>query len=403
MNQAQEIAEQTAALRPYFDRLQKRAFTVGGIGLVILAISAFVDPQQFFRSYLLGFLFCMGLPMGSLAILMLHHLAGGTWGFAIRRLLEAAARTAPLVLIFFIPVLLGMHELYEWSHPEAVARDPVLLQKSGYLNVPFFLVRAAIYFAIWLTLSFLLNKWSLQQDATINTAPTRRMQKISGPGIILFMLTMTLASVDWIMSLEPHWFSTIYGLIFIIGQGLLTWTFMTIVAVQLSEKKPLSGLLTNQRLRDLGTLTLAFVLLWTYTSFSQLLIIWSANLPEEITWYMTRLHGGWRYLGVLLMLFHFAVPFLLLVSSQIKAKTRALTAIASGLIVMRLVDLYWITAPAMHHSGLEPHVLDLVAPLALGGIFVGAFFWQLKNRSLIALNDPRFPDLIGKDSGPHHG
>lgn len=398
-----EIAEQTAELRPYFDRLQRRAFTVGGLGLVVLTISAFVDPHQFFRSYLLGFLFCMGLPMGSLAILMLHHLAGGTWGYAIRRLLEAAARTAPLVLVFFIPVLLGMHELYEWTHAEAVAVDPVLLQKSGYLNTPFFLVRAALYFAIWLTLSYLLNKWSLQQDSTTDTAPTRRMQVISGPGIILFMLTMTLASVDWVMSLEPHWFSTIYGLIFIVGQGLLTWTFMTIVAVRLHEKKPLSGVITNQRLRDLGTLTLAFVLLWSYTSFSQLLIIWSANLPEEITWYMTRLHGGWRILGVLLMLFHFGVPFLLLISSQIKAKVRALTAIASGLIVMRLVDLYWITAPAMHHTGLEPHVLDLVAPIALGGIFVGAFFWQLKSRSLVALNDPRFPDLLGKDHGPHHG
>lgn len=399
----QEIAQQTAELRPYFDRIQKRAFAVGGIGLVILAIGAFVDPHQFFRSYLLGFIFCMGLPMGSLGILMLHHLAGGTWGYAIRRLLEAASRTVPLVLVFFIPVLLGSHELYEWTHADAVAKDPVLLQKSVYLNMPFFLVRAAIYFAIWITLSFCLNKWSLEQDQTTDSRPTRRMQVISGPGIILFMLTMTLAAIDWVMSLEPHWFSTIFGVIFIVGQGLLTWTFMTIVAVRLHVRKPLSAVITNQRLRDLGTLTLAFVLLWTYTSFSQLLIIWSANLPEEITWYMTRLHGGWRILGVLLMIFHFGVPFLLLISSQIKSKVKALTAIASGLIVMRLVDLYWITAPAMHHSGLEPHILDLVAPVALGGIFVGAFFWQLKNRSLIALNDPRFPDLIGKDHGHHHG
>lgn len=399
----QEIAQQTAELRPYFDRLQKRAFAVGGIGLVILAIGAFVDPHQFFRSYLLGFIFCMGLPMGSLAILMLHHLAGGTWGYAIRRLLEAASRTVPLVLVFFIPVLLGSHELYEWTHAEVVAKDPVLLQKSAYLNMPFFLVRAAIYFAIWITLSLCLNKWSLEQDQTTDSRPTRRMQVLSGPGIILFMLTMTLAAVDWVMSLEPHWFSTIFGVIFIVGQGLLTWTFMTIVAVRLHVRKPLSAVITNQRLRDLGTLTLAFVLLWTYTSFSQLLIIWSANLPEEITWYMTRLHGGWRILGVLLMIFHFGVPFLLLISSQIKSKVKALTAIASGLIVMRLVDLYWITAPALHHSGLEPHILDLVAPVALGGIFVGAFFWQLKNRNLIALNDPRFPDLIGKDQGHHHG
>jgi len=398
-----EFAQQSAELHPYFDRIQKRAFAVGGVGLVILAAAALVDPHQFFRSYLLGFVFCMGLPLGSLAILMLHHLAGGTWGYAIRRLLEAASRTVPLVLLFFLPILLGAHELYEWTHAEVVAADPILTQKSAYLNLPFFIVRAAIYFAIWITLSHLLNKWSLQQDQTTETSPTRRMQVISGPGILLFMLTMTLAAVDWVMSLEPHWFSTIFSLIFIIGQGLLTWTFMTIVAVRLHERKPLSGLITNQRLRDLGTLTLAFVLLWTYTSFSQLLIIWSANLPEEITWYMTRLHGGWRILGVLLMIFHFGVPFLLLISSQLKAKVRVLTAIACGLIVMRLVDLYWITAPALHHSGLEPHLLDLVAPIALGGIFVGAFFWQLKNRSLVALNDPRFPDLIGKDHGHHHG
>lgn len=356
------FAQQSAELHPYFDRIQKHAFAVGGVGLVILAAAALVDPHQFFRSYLLGFVYCMGLPLGSLAILMLHHLAGGTWGYAIRRLLEAASRTVPLVLVFFLPILLGAHELYEWTHAEVVAADPILTQKSAYLNLPFFTVRAAIYFAIWITLSHLLNKWSLQQDQTTETSPTRRMQVISGPGIILFMLTMTLAAVDWVMSLEPHWFSTIFSLIFIIGQGLLTWTFMTIVAVRLHERKPLSGLITNQRLRDLGTLTLAFVLLWTYTSFSQLLIIWSANLPEEITWYMTRLHGGWRILGVLLMIFHFGVPFLLLISSQLKAKVRVLTAIACGLIVMRLVDLYWITAPALHHSRLEPHLLDQWPP-----------------------------------------
>lgn len=399
----QEIAQQTAALRPYFDRLQKRALLVGLPGLGVLVVAAFVDPHQFFRSYLLGFIFWLGLPMGSLAILMLHHLAGGTWGYAIRRLLEAASRTLPLALLSFIPLLFGLHDLYEWTHAEAVASDPILQQKSGYLNVPFFLARAAGYFAIWLTLAYLLNKWSAQQDQTTATQPTRRMQLLSGPGIILYFLSMTLASVDWVMSLEPHWFSTIYGAIFIIGQGLLTWTFMTVVAVPLAARAPMSAVLTNQRLRDLGTLTLAFVLLWTYTSFSQLLIIWSANLPEEITWYMTRLRGEWRILGILLMLFHFAVPFFLLISSQIKARVRILTGIAIGLIVMRLVDLYWITAPALHHTGLHPHILDLVAPLGLGGIYVAAFFWQLKSRALIPANDPRFPDLIGKEHGPHHG
>ena len=205
------------------------------------------------------------------------------------------------------------------------------------------------------------------------------------------------------MSLEPRWYSTIYGLLFIVGQGLLTWAFTIVIAVPLSKQKPLSILLTNKRLRDLGTLTLAFVLLWTYISFSQLIIIWSANLPEEITWYMTRLRGGWQIIGILLMLFQFALPFFLLISSRIKSRISILTTVAFGLIAMRLVDLFWIMAPAFHNTGLHFHWLDIVAPVGLGGLLVSFFFWQLKGRSLIPLNDPRFKDLIGQEDGHSHG
>ena len=222
-----------------------------------------------------------------------------------------------------------------------------------------------LYFAIWGLFAFLLNRWSLQQDQTTETHPTHRMQVLSGPGIVIFFLTATLASIDWLMSLEPHWFSTIFGIIYIVGMALMTWGFMYLVAVPLSRREPLQGVITEQHLRDLGTFMLACVMLWAYTSFSQLLIIWSANLPEEITWYITRLEGGWQYVGYGLLVFHFAVPFLFLISSTMKSKTKLLATIAAGLVFMRLVDLYWITAPtftkvhaekgpSFHSTGINP-------------------------------------------------
>ena len=400
------IIQQTEALRPYLGNLQKRAIIVGFLGLLGAAAGFFIAPDQFFRSYLLAFVFWVGLTLGSLVILMIHHVGGGDWGFAIRRLLEAGTRTLPLMFILVIPILYpGIHHLYEWSHPDQVAADEILRHKSPYLNEPFFIARTIIYFAIWGLITFLLNRWSNQQDHTTETYPTHRMQLLSGPGIVLFAITVTLASIDWIMSLEPHWYSTIYGVIYMVGQGVLTWAFVILVAALLNRHKPLDSLLTRQRLQDLGTFALACVMLWAYVSFSQFLIIWAGNLPEEITWYMKRLEGGWLVVGYLLILFHFVVPFLLLISSRIKARIPILVAVSLGLMIVRLVDLYWITTPAFHaaegsHSAaFHLHWLDIVIPIGIGGIWVSIFFSQLKNRSLIALNDPRFEDLLaGEES-----
>ena len=399
----QEIIQQSEALRPQLDNFQRIALIIGLVGTIATVAGYATNPDQFFRSYLLGFIYWVGLSLGCLAVLMLHHVAGGRWGFSIRRPLEAGTRTLPLMFIFLLPILFwGLHYLYEWTHAEVVATDEVLEKKKAYLNEFFFIARTLAYFAIWGLMAFFLNRWSSLQDSTTETHFTRRMQRLSAPGIVIYALSMTLAAVDWIMSLEPHWFSTIFSAVHIIGQILLTWAFMILVAVPLSRCKPLDLLLSNERLRDLGTLMLGFVMLWTYTSFSQLLIIWAGNLPEEISWYMTRLEGGWLDLGYTLIGLHFVVPFLLLISARIKARIPVLVGIASGLAIMRLVALFWVTAPAFHQANLKVHWLDFAAPVGIGGIWLTVFFWQLKGRSLIALNDPRFDYLLnGKESHGH--
>lgn len=402
----EDLIRQSEALAPRLDGYRRRALIVGLAGLAAAAFGYVSQAQQFYESWLLGFSFWISLTLGSLMILFIHHLAGGRWGFAIRRILEAGTQTWMIMLVLGLPVLLGMHNLYHWTHAEAI--DEVLAKKIAYLNEPFFLVRYFVYFAIWGLLSFLLVRWSKQQDAQTETWPTSRTQTLSGPGLVVLVLTGTFASVDWVMSLEPHWFSTIFSAIYLIGGGLATWSLAAIIGVSLSKHEPLSVLLTNERLRDLGTFMLGFTMLWAYTSFSQLLIIWSGNLPEEIGWYYTRLSGGWLYLGYALIGFHFFVPFLLLVSSRIKARLQVLVAIACCLLFMRLVDLYWITAPAFKYGGdplhapaAMPHWLDLAAPIGIGGIWLFFFFTYLKKRSLVPLNDPRF-DYAALAEEAHH-
>ncbi len=386
----EEIIRQSEALKPLFDTTRKKALVIGVVAAAFSIWGLYLEHDQFFRSYLLAFIYWVSLTLGSLLLLMVHHLVGGRWGFATRRLMEGGTRTMLLMFVLGIPVLLGIHELYEWSHEDVVASDEILQKKAVFLNPTFFVIRYVIYFLIWGAMAVRLNRWTAEQDSTTDTSPTRRMQVLSGPGVCVFVLVATFASIDWIMSLEPHWFSTIYAAIYIIGQMLLTWAFMTIVSVQLSRYQPLSALLTNERLRDLGTFMLAFVMLWAYTSLSQLLIIWSGNLPEEITWYYTRLKGGWQHVGYLLVFFHFGLPFVLLVSSRLKARIPILVSIAGGLMVMRLVDLFWITAPAFGQAGLTIHWLDVTLPIAMGGLWVFVFYGQLSKRSLVPLNDPRF-------------
>jgi hypothetical protein len=344
--------------------------------------------DQLFRSYLIAYLFWLGIALGCLPLLMLHHLVGGRWGFVLRRIFEAGTRTLPLMLLLFVPLIFGIHSLYEWSHPEIVARDAVLQAKRSYLNVPFFIIRAVIYFGAWMIVSYFLNRWSAEQDATGNRALIRKLQLLSAPGIVIYSLAITFASIDWGMSLEPHWFSTIYGMLFIVGQSLAALAFAIPVAIRLSGSRPLADFLETEVFQDLGNLLLAFVMLWAYISFSQYLIIWAGNLPEEIPWYLRRGANGWQWIAAFLAIFHFAIPFLLLLGRANKARKTFLGAIAGGVLVMRWVDLYWLIAPSFLRD-VRIHWMDAALLLLIGGVWIYVFTDQLMKRELVA-RDPNF-------------
>lgn len=386
------MTELSQASLPHIDRLQRQALIVGVAALVLSVIGAIFSPAQFFQSYLFAYVFWIGIALGSMVILFIHYLSGGGWGAVTRRFLESSTRTLLLMAILFVPIIFGMHDIYEWTHTDKVAADAVLKQKSLYLNIPFFIGRAVLYFAVWIGLSIWLNKWSSREDKAGSTAISDRLASIGGIGLLLYGLTMSFASVDWLMSLEPHWFSTIYGLLVIAGQVLSAFAFVIAIAAILVQYKPFSDVISPTHFRDLGNLVLAFVMIWAYLAFSQFLIIWAGNLPEEIPWYLHRLHKGWQYTAILLVVFHFALPFLLLLSRSLKRNPKVLIIVALGILVMRLVDLFWLVAPEFHPNGLSVHYLDILLPVGLGGIWVALFLWQLKKRPLLALNDPNLPE-----------
>jgi len=368
------------------DLLRRRSLLIGIFGIVACLAGLLMNGQQFYRSYLIAYLFWLGIALGCLPLLMIHHLAGGLWGFAIRRILESGTRTLLLMGLMFVPILAGMHHLYEWTHSEVVAADQALSHKSAYLNVPFFVVRAIVYFGAWLTLSHFLNAWSEAQDRTGDPALGRRFQLLSAVGILVYSLTLTFASIDWAMSIEPHWFSTIYGMLFIAGQVLSTLAFVIPTTAFIGKDLEFCG---KDVLHDLGNLTLAFVMLWAYLSFSQFLIIWAGNLPEEIPWYLHRGRNGWQWIAALLALWGFAIPFLLLLARGNKRKREVLTGIAIFILVMRIVDMVWLIAPAFRPA-FSVHWLDVACLAGVGGIWLSAFFTQLPKRSLLPLRDPNF-------------
>ena len=381
---------------PALAGVQRQAAIVGGTAAVVSLAGLFINPTQFFQSYLMAYMWCLGATLGCLALGMIHQLSGGEWGVLIRRPIGAASRVLPVMTVLFIPIALGMFKLYHWTHAEAVAHDEILQYKHLYLNVPFFLARAVVYFAAWNTMVFFLNRWSLQQDANPDPLLARRMQKISGIGLVVYGLTITFASFDWMMSLDPHWYSTMYGVLIMGGQGLTALAFLIIVVVWLSRRPPLSAIVLPGHLHDLGNLMLAFTMLWAYFSFSQYLIIWSGNLPHEIGWYLHRSYTSWRIVAVALIVLHFAVPFVLLLSRRIKRQADLILRVAVFILFVRLIDLFWLISPEFHHDGLSISWLDIVMPIALGGIWLAAFVWQLRGRAILPVHDPQFDETLGE-------
>jgi hypothetical protein len=374
--------------------MQKRSLVVGLIAAVLCAGGALMFPPVFFRAYLSAYIFWVGIPVGCLALLMLHHLVGGRWGFMIQRVLEAATQTLPLMGLFFIPLFFGLADLYPWARHEIVAADPLLQQKAAYLNIPFFIARTVGYFVVWIVLGRLLITWSLQQDRTADDTLTLRLQRLSGPGLVLYGLTVTFAAIDWMMSLEPKWYSTLFGMIFMVSYGLAALALAILITRFFEGEKLFAQVISPDRWHDLGNLLLALVMFWAYLNFCQFLLIWSENLAEEIPWYLHRIGGGWEWVAFALILFQFTLPFVLLLSRDTKRNSRTLSMVAAAILLMHWLDILWMVAPSFYPARFHLHWLDIVAPVGVGGLWLAAFIGYLKARSLLPLHDPRFAELL---------
>lgn len=363
------------------------AWIVGTAGALLFAVTAFADRASAFQSYLFVWWFLLGIPLGSIAMLMVHNLTGGGWGELIRPALEGAARLLPLTLVLAVPLLFGMHDLYVWSRPEALDADPLLRSKTWYLAVDFFLLRNAVYFAVWLMLGHLLRKWAFARGPGASVARAERLRPISAIGLLLYGATVTFAAVDWIMSLMPQWYSTTFGFLAGIGQTMCALSFAVAwSAWRMRDAVPPQHDLPSTRdvakreiadvpglFQDLGNLLLMFVMTWAYLAFTQYLIIWAEDLPNEIAWYLPRVNTTWHDVALFLVAFHFALPFLVLLSRRAKRAPRTLGMLAASLLLVHLVDTFWLVVPTFRPTGLAIAWSDVTAIAALGGVWLAVF------------------------------
>ena len=388
--------------------LRSLALGIGGIGTLVWAIGLYLQPEQALRSWLLGFILWGGIGLGSIGLIILQYLTGGAWGVVIRRTLEAASRTLPVIFILFLPIAIGLTTLYEWTH--FPADDFTQIQRGWYQTPFWWWVRSAVYFILFGVMVYLLNMWSANQDASKDHDEAAmwlgRATAFSGPTMVIYALVVTFAAVDWVMTLEPHWFSTIWGLLFVAGWALSCLCFSVIVLAFLSDKVPMNRVLGRRHFHDVGKLMLALVMVWAYFNFSQYLIIYSGNLPEETVWFIKRSTGGWGWMAWGLILFHFAAPFLILLQQDLKRKPKRLAMVAGFILFMRLVDMYFLIGPSPRigeHAAL--HVpftiswMDIVAPIAVGGIWVWFFLGQLMSRPLVPVMDPFLENAIEHGHG----
>ncbi|MDB6124985.1 MAG: hypothetical protein JWQ71_3978 [Pedosphaera sp.] len=376
-------------LQSRLNRFRFLALVSGVIGIVLCVVGAFINTQRFFISYLFGYLFWLGLALGCFAVSMIHHLTGGRWGQVTRRFQEAGFMTLPVMALLFVPIFFGLKHLYPWAQPVKVAADTILQHKHAYINPSLFIMRAIFFFIIWIVMAFLLRKWSLQQDKTTDVTPTRRLRTLSGVGIVIYALTVTFAYIDWVMSIEADWYSTMFPVIICIGQILTAYAFSIMVLTYFSKYQPISETVTTTQFHHLGNLLLTFVMFWTYISFGQLLIIWSGNLPHEISWYLHRIAGNWKVIVWFLFLFHFFLPFFSLLFRPTKQHPRTLVKLAAIVFVAHMVDVYWMIAPSFYPTGIHLSWMDFAAPIGVGGIWIAIFIYNLKGPLLIPQNDPR--------------
>ena len=388
----------------WLNRASGVSFIVGAIGLVICAAGLFSDPTSFYRAWLVGFWLWLGTSIGALLVLMIQYRTGGPWGFAIRRLLEAATRGFPLMVVFFVPLLFGLNKLYEWAVPEIVEKDPILSLpfRQAYFSTTALAIKAIACLGWWGLLIWLFNNWSAQSDATRDKSYQGKCEALAAPGILFYAVAITVFAIDYLMSLEPHWYSTIYGVMVGWGQVLTAYTLTVLMFTRLSYSDPVKSVATKQTISDLGSLLLAFTMVWAYLSLMQFLLIWSGNIPEEMPWYQARMSGPWGYVGVSLMVLHFVAPFLLLLTTDIKRHRDRLALVCCLLLVMRVVDTLWLIVPSYEipaiaekmskystEAGSWGPILYPAAILGIGGVWLGLYFMQLQRMTLVPTFNPK--------------
>jgi hypothetical protein len=379
---------------------QMRSLIVGVIGVLIFVVSIVMGRNVFLRGYLVGYMLWLGLSLGCLALLMLQYVSGGLWGLVSRRILEAAAKGFPLMAVLFLPIAFSAHSFYPWVN-----------HQTGWLNFPWFYIRAVCYFIVWMGLAFTISNWGSRYDEGPAPSLSGRLQAISAPGLILYTFTITFAAVDWVMSLSPGWTSTIYGLLYLAGQGLSAFAFILIILWLVMKHEPYRTIVTRMQIHDIGKLMMAFTLLWAYFSYSQFIIIWSGNLPEEISWYLHRIRGAWAPIALFIVMFHFFVPFGIMLSQEFKRDVRKLAFLGMGIMFMRMVDLFWYVVPNFDIPSVEKsapfaeiHVLLAVAGsvIGIGGLWMWYFFFNLRKAPLTPAYDPQMPLLLSMSQGHGH-
>jgi hypothetical protein len=376
------------------------ALAVVGLGASLaLGLGNEEARHQLWYSWLVGSLFVLSIALGALFFVLVHHATQAGWGVVVRRIAEDIMGTLPFLALLFVPPLLfGMGDLFHWTHPEAVAKDHLLQHKEPYLNVPFFLARTAVYFVVWSALALWFGRMSRRQDETGDHELTRRMRRASAPGLLLFAITVTFFAFDWLMSLNPHWYSTIFGLYFFAGAAMGFFAVLALVVIAGRRTGLLAKVTNDEHQHDIGKLLFTFVSFWAYMAFSQYMLIWYANLPEETGFFAQRMAGSWRTASIVLALGHFIVPFFFLLPRTIKRNAVALAAASLWLLAMHLLDLYWLVMPNLHPAGMVPSVLDAAAVLGCCGVFLAAFGFVLKRQALVPLRDPRLPESLTFES-----
>jgi hypothetical protein len=390
------LRPEQAALPPGhpWNRLPLIGAVCAVLGAAACAILGAANPKQFFFSWLVSFLFFLSLALGALFFVLIQYATSGGWGIVLRRIGEITFATLPVMAALFLPVVLGLRDLYSWSAPGAAAHDALLRWKAPYLNVPFFLVRAALYFGIWSFIALLYYLGSRRQDATGAAGLSARLRRLAGPAIIVLALTQTFASIDWIASLTPHWYSTIFGVYFFSGAFVGFIALLSVVAVAMRRAGLLDTVITAEHLHDIGKLLFAFIAFWAYIAFSQFFLVWYGNLPEETIWYKARIEGSWLQVSVLLMAGHFVVPFFYLMGRTVKRTGATLAVGGVWLLAMHFMDLYWQVMPTLHPGGVRPSALDLAALVAVGGCFLAASSWLMRRQALVPLRDPRLAESL---------